>query len=100
MLVVIAILLVKKNKNGNTPVEEKKPVKVEENKVEAEKEETIEKTDKFDNLKKMQSSPKLNLKYKFENEVGGDVERIYISASYYAFIDECRKPEEKYNNNK
>ena len=38
------------------------------------------------------------LKYMFENEVGGDVEGIYMSPSYYAFIAESRKAEEKYYN--
>ena len=58
-----------------------------------EKEETNENTDKFDNLKKMQSSPKLNLKYKFENFVVGDNNKF----AYAASLAVAKTPGEKYN---
>ena len=48
---------------------------------------------KYDNLKKMQSAPKLNLKYKFENFVVGDNNKFAYAASMAA----AKTPGEKYN---
>ena len=63
------------------------------------KEETLEKKvkkqedTKYDNLKKMQSTPKLNLKYKFENFVVGDNTKF----AYAASLAVAKTPGEKYN---
>ncbi len=35
------------------------------------------------------------LKYMFENEVGGDISKIYMSDTFEAFIKNARKPKEK-----
>lgn len=48
---------------------------------------------KYDNLKKMQSAPKLNLKYKFENFVVGDNNKF----AYAASMSVAKTPGEKYN---
>lgn len=48
---------------------------------------------KYDNLKKMQSAPKLNLKYKFENFVVGDNNKF----AYAASMATAKTPGEKYN---
>lgn len=48
---------------------------------------------KYDNLKKMQSAPKLNLKYKFENFVVGDNNKF----AYAASMSTAKTPGEKYN---
>lgn len=48
---------------------------------------------KYDNLKKMQSAPKLNLKYKFENFVVGDNNKF----AYAASLATAKTPGEKYN---
>lgn len=62
------------------------------------REENIEKNTKntegkYDNLKKMQSAPKLNLKYKFENFVVGDNNKF----AYAASLAVAKTPGEKYN---
>jgi len=50
-------------------------------------------TSKYDNLKKMQSAPKLNLKYKFENFVVGENTKF----AYAASTSVAKTPGEKYN---
>ncbi|MBQ2871453.1 chromosomal replication initiator protein DnaA [bacterium] len=63
------------------------------------REENIEKVSqenpsgKYDNLKKMQSAPKLNLKYKFENFVVGENNKF----AYAASMSTAKTPGEKYN---
>ncbi len=60
----------------------------------AEKKANVEdKSSKYDNLKKMQSSPKLNLKYKFENFVVGENNKF----AYAASMATAKTPGEKYN---
>lgn len=54
---------------------------------------TKETTSKYDNLKKMQSAPKLNLKYKFENFVVGDNNKF----AYAASMSVAKTPGEKHN---
>lgn len=48
---------------------------------------------KYDNLKKMQSAPKLNLKYKFENFVVGENNKF----AYLASMATAKEPGEKHN---
>jgi len=65
----------------------------EEEKQQLEKKANEEKTDKYSNLKKMQSAPKLNLKYKFENFVVGENNKFAHAAS----LATAKAPGEKYN---
>lgn len=57
------------------------------------KEKTTDISSKYDNLKKMQSAPNLNLKYKFENFVVGDNNKF----AYAASMATAKAPGEKYN---
>ena len=59
----------------------------------AEKKSQENSSGKYDNLKKMQSAPKLNLKYKFENFVVGENNKF----AYAASMSTAKTPGEKYN---